>query len=309
MLAIAGSPQRFCDGLSRRTFLRIGALGLGGLSMPDLLRAAGRGAHRSQKSIIMIYLPGGPPHLDLVDLKPDAPPEIRGSFRPIRTNVPGIQICELLPRLARLMDKLVLIRSLVGAENRHEAFQCYTGRTGGRPADNEPGGGWPTLGSVVSKLQGLGREGMPAYVDVGPKMGYGPYNNTGLHDASGERSWPGYLGFNHTPLQLEGQGQGDLVLNGITADRLQDRRALLGAFDRFRRHVDTTGATEAIDSLDTFRRQVTELRHKESKPDNYRLAASGFLAEVDRMNLEVREYLSLHPAEFEYRSRRFQHHR
>src|SRR5438876_9344732 len=113
MLTIYGDASRFCDGISRRNFLKIGALGLGGLAMPQLLEAeAGAGIRRSHKAIIMIYLPGGPPHQDMFDLKTDAPSEIRGEFKPISTSVPGIQICEHLPRLAAIMDKLVVIRSI-----------------------------------------------------------------------------------------------------------------------------------------------------------------------------------------------------
>src|SRR5437764_6759727 len=113
MLTIYGQPHRFCDGISRRNFLKIGALGLGGLALPQLLRAeAGSGIRNSHKAIIMIYLPGGPPHQDMFDLKMDAPLEIRGEFKPIPTNVPGIQICEHLPRLAKMTDKLAIIRSI-----------------------------------------------------------------------------------------------------------------------------------------------------------------------------------------------------
>src|SRR5438876_814488 len=101
--------------LSRRGFLQIGALGLGGLALPQLLKAeASAGIRTSRKSVILIYLVGGPPHQDLFDLKPNAPKEIAGPWRPIATNVTGIQICEAFPRLARLMDKLVVVRSLLG---------------------------------------------------------------------------------------------------------------------------------------------------------------------------------------------------
>src|SRR3954466_7884234 len=107
MLTILGSGSRFCDGVSRRNFLKIGALGLGGLALPQLLRAeAEQGIRKSHKAVIMIYLPGRPAHQDLFDLKPDAPSEIRGEFKPINTNVDGIQIGELLPKLARRMDKV-----------------------------------------------------------------------------------------------------------------------------------------------------------------------------------------------------------
>ena len=102
MLTILGKPQNgFCDGLSRRAFLKIGGLALGGLSLPQILRAeAVSGIRQSHKAIIMIFLPGGPPHQDMFDLKMDAPSEIRGEFKPIQTNVPGIEICEHLPRIA-----------------------------------------------------------------------------------------------------------------------------------------------------------------------------------------------------------------
>src|SRR5436305_1208459 len=148
MLRILGpqSPGGFCDGLSRRSFLSIGALALGGLSMPQILAATAtdkpkpaRSGGLGHKAVIMVYLPGGPPHQDMFDLKLDAPSEVRGEFSPIRTSVPGIDICELLPGIARNMDKLVPIRSIVGAKDRHDSFQCLTGRLN----ENLPQGGWP----------------------------------------------------------------------------------------------------------------------------------------------------------------------
>src|SRR6266702_7022234 len=106
MLTIYGPKQRFCDGISRRNFLKIGALGLGGLTLPQLLQAeAQSGVHRSHKAVIMIFLPGGPSHQDIFDLKMEAPSEIRGEFKPIETNVSGIQSCEHLPKVAKVMDK------------------------------------------------------------------------------------------------------------------------------------------------------------------------------------------------------------
>src|SRR2546425_7766910 len=111
MLTIYGNKSRFCDGVSRRSFLKIGSLALGGLALPDLLRAeAQSGIRKSHKAVIMIYLPGGPPHQDMFDLKVDAPSEIRGEFKPIKTRVPGIQICEHLPKMAAMMDKLAILR-------------------------------------------------------------------------------------------------------------------------------------------------------------------------------------------------------
>ena len=121
MLAIAGRQSRYCDGLSRRSLLRIGALGMGGLALPDILKAesqAGKG--RGIKGIIMVIMPGGPSHLDMYDLKPDAPVEIRGEFQPIGTNVPGIEICELLPRLAGMADRTLGVHASPGAQGiRH----------------------------------------------------------------------------------------------------------------------------------------------------------------------------------------------
>ena len=129
MLTIAGrSEGRFCDGVSRRDFLRIGGLAFGGLTTPQLLRAEGSaGMGLSHKAVIMVFLAGGPPHQDMFDLKPDAPAGIRGEFRPIPTDVPGLEICEHMPRLAAMMSKFVVIRSLVGAGPEHSAGQCLTG--------------------------------------------------------------------------------------------------------------------------------------------------------------------------------------
>src|SRR5687767_15095543 len=115
MLSITEKPLRLCNGLTRRDALTIGALGFGGLTLPQMLRAeAQQGLRQSKKAVIMIYLCGAPPHQDMFDLKMDAPPEIRGEFQPIDTAVPGIRICEHMPRLAAIMDKLVPIRSVVG---------------------------------------------------------------------------------------------------------------------------------------------------------------------------------------------------
>ena len=125
MLTIIGQERRFCDGVSRRNFLRLGGLALGGLTLADLLRADSQAGNRSScKSVIMVFLVGGASHIDLFDMKPDAPADIRGEYRPIATKVPGIQVCEHLPQIARIMDKLVLLRSLVGGTEEHEGHVC-----------------------------------------------------------------------------------------------------------------------------------------------------------------------------------------
>ncbi len=116
MLNVWGKKQkRLCDGLSRRDFLQVGTLGLGGLTLADLLRLKAQGAQQtksSHKSLIMIYLCGAPSHVDLYDMKPLAPAEYRGEFKPIQTNVSGMEICELMPLQAKIADKLTIIRNL-----------------------------------------------------------------------------------------------------------------------------------------------------------------------------------------------------
>lgn len=240
MLTIPGRQSKFCDGISRRSFLKIGALGMGGLALPELLRAESQsGIGKSHKSIIMIYLPGGPPHQDMFDLKLDAPSEIRGEFKPISTRIPGVQICEHLPLMAGMMDKLVPIRSVVGAVDEHTDFQCLTGRL----ARNQPPGGWPSFGAVVSKLQGGLTPAIPPFIGLEPRMQHKPYN----------AATAGFLGVGHRSFHPEGSGKSDMTLNGITLERLADRKALLKSFDQFRRDVDGSGLMEG---LDTFNEQA-----------------------------------------------------
>ena len=161
------SGGRFCDGGTRRDFLKIGGLAMGGLSLPDLLRAESKPGTKSHKSVIMVFLPGGPSHQDMFDLKMDAPSEIRGEFKPIPTNLPGLQICEHLPRLAKMMDKFTLIRSMADCESSHDAFQCLTGRS----AKGQPPGGWPSMGAIVSKLQGQVDPAVPCLHRAGAEDG------------------------------------------------------------------------------------------------------------------------------------------
>ena len=243
MLSIPGNRiNGFCDGLSRRNFLRIGSLGLGGLSLTDLLRAeAAAGKSDQQKSVVMIYLPGGPTQHETFDPKPDAPMGIRGSYKPISTKIPGVQYCELLPKLSAMADKFSVVRSLVGMDNRHESFQCYTGHSGGRPQDNEPAGGWPSFGSLVSSVLGPGPGGAMPYIDASPAMSYAPYRNRGHHEGAFEPSWPGFTGHEHIPFAMQGDIKKDLVLNGIDLNRLNKRRGLLTALDGLQEKVESAG--------------------------------------------------------------------
>ena len=238
MLTIFGKrTPSFCDGVSRRDFLKVGALSLGGFSLPQLFAAeSASGIRRSHKAVIMIFLPGGPSHQDMFDLKMDAPSEIRGEFTPISTKIPGIQICEHLPLIAKQMDKLAIIRSMVGALDDHDAFQCLTGRT----SRNQPPGGWPSLGAVVSKLEGPVNKFIPPFVGLAPKMGHMEWARAGE---------PGFLGPAFGPFKPEGAGKSDMVLNGVTLDRLADRKALLSSFDQFRRDVDSSGMMEGMDAF------------------------------------------------------------
>lgn len=210
------------------------------MGLPDLLRAEDAAGIRSSsnrhKAVIMVFLPGGPSHQDMFDLKMDAPREVRGEFKPISTSVPGIQICEHLPKLAGVMDRCSVIRSLVGAFDDHDAFQCLSGR----PNRNQPPGGWPALGSVLSKLQGPVNQTIPPFVGLSPKMGEMRWARCGE---------PGFLGAAHAPFQPnKGGGKEDMVLKGMTLDRLSDRRGLLTSLDRFRRDVDTSGMLEGLDA-------------------------------------------------------------
>jgi hypothetical protein len=211
---------------------------MGGLALPQLLQAEQlAGIRKSHKAVIMIYLVGAPPHQDMFDLKTDAPLEIRGPHRPMRTNVPGIEISEHMPRCARIMDKLVPIRTMYGSPSGdHDSFICYTGR----PVPKQPPGGWPSIGSTLSKLQGQTDPGIPAFVGLAPKAGHPPYGSPGH---------PGFLGPAFSAFRPNGPGMEDLRLNGVTLDRLSDRRALLTGFDRFRRELDNSGLVEGLDAF------------------------------------------------------------
>ena len=269
MLTIRGHEAQCCDGVSRRSFLKIGGLSLGGMSLPQILSAeAAAGGVRSRKAVIMILLPGGPPHLDMFDMKPDAPVEIRGEFKPIATNVPGIECCELMPRIAARMDRLAVVRSLYGGFEDHNVHQCLTGWES-HPQQGDsvmrpgaPMGGWPSIGAVISKLQGPFDPAVPPFVSLAPP------NAESMTRAS--LNQPGFLGIGHSGFEpnrkqrtdidyvsgvsaeqvaLEREDAAETVLKGITLDRLSDRKALLKSFDTFRRGVAANGITEGMDAI------------------------------------------------------------
>jgi uncharacterized protein (DUF1501 family) len=234
MLTIQGERRRFCDGVSRRNFLKVGALGAGGLVLPDLLAAeAAAGMGKSHKATIIVYLPGGLSHQDTFDLKMDAPAEIRGEFKPIRTNVAGIEISEHLPRLAAMMDKVAVIRSLVGARDEHANPICLTGYPEAERNRNHP-----SLGASVARIFGRAEPTMPPFVDLIPKTQHKPYSIPAA---------TGFLGRAYSAARVDGDGAADMTLKGITLDRLRDRQRLLAAVDGWRRKVDGSDALQAAD--------------------------------------------------------------
>jgi hypothetical protein len=167
----------------------------------------------------------------------DAPIEIRGSFKPIATNVPGIEICEHMPRLAKIMDKVAIVRSLYGCPDQHASDLCLSGYPIGARGrqDNHP-----SLGAAVSKLQGPVDPSVPPFVGLTIKTGHNPYCNPGF---------PGFLGTAHAPFQPDGEGMANMRLNGVTLDQLRNRQALLTSFDQFRREVDRQEVYRGVDAL------------------------------------------------------------
>jgi hypothetical protein len=235
MLTLLGPRFRYCDGLSRRSFLQIGGLALGGLTLPGLLRAEGRASSgKSERSVIMIYLSGGLAHQDTFDLKPDAPKEVRGEFKPIVTKVPGVQIGEQLPRLAGCMDKLILLRSLVGLRDEHSSFQSTTGF----PMNETKRDGKPHFGSVIAKMQGPRDPVVPPFIDLFPTMQHKPYNSPSA----------GQLGRSASPVKLDGQDLASMQLQALTLDHLADRRRLLNQVDQWKRTADGLDRT----GMDTY---------------------------------------------------------
>ncbi len=237
MLNVTGSSHHFCDGISRRDFLRVGSLGLG-LSLADVLRAQdAAGTRRSPKSIIMISLDGGPSHIDLYDLKPHAPLNIRGEFMPIQTNVPGFDIGELLPMQATIADKLALVRSIEFIQGNHELGEVYSGF--------EDRLHRPSFGAVISRYQNREQNGLPPYVSLG-----GEGDRTAFENAR-------YLGAAHKPFEYNSEAVRDMrPYYSVSADRLNDRRTLIRSFDTMRRDLDVR---HNLGSIETFQSQALDL--------------------------------------------------
>ncbi len=229
MLSIPGPRHRVCGGVRRRTFLRAGGLGVAGLTLADLFRHEARAdtPARRPKSVIYVVLSGGISHIDSWDLKPGAPAEFRGEFKPIKSKVPGIDVCELFPRQAAMMDRLAVLRGVRSVENDHYLSEVYTGlpRTAGHR---------PAFGSVTSRLLG-GDSALPPYVSLQRSEG-GPF----------DFEKPYYAGAAHGPFRPFDEAVNDLR-PAKDLDRLGDRKALLARFDSLRRDLDTSGAFDGAD--------------------------------------------------------------
>jgi len=242
MLTFWGPRERFCDSLTRRNFLQIGAFGTG-LTLADMLRLnAGAKSRTSTKAAIMVFLMGGPSHMDTYDLKPEAPLEYRGEFKPIATNIPGVQISEHFPLQAKMCDKLAILRSVVSSDDHYDS-EISTGYSEAvnRTAHH------PSFGAVVSKLRGQ-TDDVPPFVSLRYTPGVDAYN-WGVE--------PGYLGNAHRAFIAAriGEGRPDQLLNNlrlpdnVDAPRMEDRKYLLAAFDKVRRDIDASGTMEGLDGF------------------------------------------------------------
>lgn len=278
------SGNRFtnCTGIGRRSFLCAGSLGLAGLSLSDVLAAEDSATElrkgSSKKSVIILHLDGGPPQMDLIDPKPQAPVDLRSPFRPISTNVPGVQLTELMPKCAQITDRIALLRSLVGSDGKHHAFQCQSGY---HEKVLRAAGGRPALGCVVNHLMNSPTDQVPNFVDLmqgrplvrnSARPGFlGPSAKAFRPDISdrwhreleeGMKGELARLGKNHkTSLRM---------IDEISVSRLDNRLELLGGLDRFKKQLDSSGA---MDAMDEFHQQA------------YRVLTSGTFA--DAMNLDA----------------------
>ncbi|MDZ4819781.1 MAG: DUF1501 domain-containing protein [Planctomycetota bacterium] len=255
----AGQRSHYCDGLNRRSFVKLGMAGMASMGLSTLLQAKAQSAATQQgakkdTSVILIWLDGGPSHIDLYDMKPDAPAEVRGIWKPMPTNVPGINICEMLPEQAKVADKFSIIRSL--SHNLVDHFigshMVLTGRPGG--SEIIANASSPSIGAVAAKLVGARRAAMPPFVAI-------PEALTVWHR-------PGYFGASYTGSACNPFNAGsdpslsnfsvpNLVLGeGMSVGRLQNRGALLSSLDHTRRTVDQRGV---MDSMDQFQAKAYEM--------------------------------------------------
>src|SRR5437016_5676496 len=250
MLDFIGRGPRTCDGVSRRTFLKVGTLAVGGLSLPGLLRrraVAAPGTSTPRKSVILVWLAGGPSHIDMYDLKPNAPAEVRGEFRPIATNVPGVQIGEHLPLQAKVFDKLAVVRSAYHTNAGHGMGSQWM-QTGYQATIEVNDNIYPSTGSVVSKLKGPNEPGLPAYVNLPRKVSFGNAAYLGAsYNPFAPDANPNDPNFQVRNLKLPGR---------VSAERLENRKKLVSDIDTIRRDIDLKGD---VGGFDTFYRDAMEM--------------------------------------------------
>jgi hypothetical protein len=269
--AFVGLNPRVHEGLTlrgRRSMLKASLAGLAGLSLPALLQARSSAADgstnsnsvtdssavdaapvvngrlASRKSVILLWMAGGPSHIDTWDVKPHAPAEIRGPFGTIATKLPGVRLCEFLPKQAAMMDKLTIIRSVDALKSNHQPNQVFqTGNREAAPRVNPRGDQYPAIGSVVAKMRGPNHPGMPPYVALN------------VRDRT-HFAWGGYLGKAYDP--FVGDRVGDLfkLPGGLHEDRLYERQSLRRQFDQLRRDLDLSGSMGA---LDRFEQQAVDI--------------------------------------------------
>jgi uncharacterized protein (DUF1501 family) len=248
MLNIFGPTHRLCDGATRRGFLKLGSLGLAGLSLADVLQArqAQASAERRDTAVILFFMAGGPSHIDTYDMKPAAPEQVRGPFRPIATNLPGLDVCELLPRHAGIADRLAVVRSIRHQYGVHDDAQHLVQTGHALLNARQRGQQQPCDGAVASYFRGPNQPGMPAYVCLPEDYA----THAGFYQTAV------FLGSRHNALN----GGGDPALGNyrppefalpaeMTVDRLQDRQALLGQFDALLAEGERSGAIEALDQV------------------------------------------------------------
>ncbi len=248
MFNLFSESSRNCEGVSRRSFLRLGTLGVGALTLPDLLRLRAQDRATSDTAVILLWMDGGPSQFETYDPKPDAPAEYRGPYQTIRTNVPGLDLCETLPLHAQSADKFAVIRSVAHRESGHgSAIKNLNTGYPHPPGTNEGTFLYPGVGAIVAKAREQERRGLPHYVCV-PTAGI----------FKGDVGGGAYLGSAYDPFAANpGDGAGALIPPAdLSLSRLQNRRALLSSLDRMRRDVDTSGMMEGMDA---FTRQAFEM--------------------------------------------------
>ena len=252
IISRTSNSVRTCDGLSRRNFLSVGSLAIGGLTLADVLRAKAAAAEStgtspSDTAVILLWLAGGPSHIDMYDLKPDAPAEFRGEFGEISTNVPGIRISEHLPLQAAMMDRFAVVRSATHTNAGHGMGAQWM-LTGYQPTIEVNDNIYPSIGSVTSKLRGANTPGLPAYVNLPYKhnLGKAAYLGASFNPFAPE-SDPNNDGFNVRNLKLPGR---------VSVERLGRRRELLNSVDTIRRDIDVRGD---IVGIDKFYRDALEM--------------------------------------------------